>query len=90
MEAAGLIDNLINHFNNDDSCLKKIDREISSKKVGNEKKSLTLKSLSGAFVILGIGYGLAILTFIIENCYSHIKKNTKCHTFNRKLTIQAN
>ena len=39
----------------------------------DEKKPLTLKGLSGAFIILGFGYSLGIAVFIIEMCQSHIK-----------------
>jgi len=39
----------------------------------DEKKPLTLKGLSGAFIILGFGYSLGIAVFIIEMCHSRIK-----------------
>lgn len=77
MEAAGIIDHLINYFQNDNYCLKKVEREINSRQVSHDKKSLTLKSLSGAFFILGIGYSLAIIVFIVEIFYGRIKKNIR-------------
>jgi hypothetical protein len=89
MEAVGLVDHLINHLHTDGSCLKKIARETHIKKVGNEnKKSLTLKSLSGAFLILGIGYALAVLVFITEICCRHMKKKGIPHTVNRNKNIK--
>ena len=72
MEETGLVDHLINHLNAGDYCLKKIARDTSSKSNSN-KKPLTLKSLTSAFVILGIGYALALLSFISELCYSQEK-----------------
>ena len=47
---------------------------MDNKKINqNVKEPLTLKSLSGAFVVLGIGYALAILVFLFEVCYGRYK-----------------
>ena len=76
IQAFGLIDHWFNQ-NAADYCLKKIERETNNKKA-DDKKPLTLKSLSGsAFIILGIGYVLAFLTFIAEICYSRFDNNRR-------------
>jgi len=41
---------------------------------GDDRKRLTLKSLSGAFVILIAGYILSVLVFIIERSIWRMKK----------------
>jgi hypothetical protein len=39
----------------------------------DEKKPLTLKSLSGAFVVLGFGYSLGIAVFTVEIIHKRIQ-----------------
>jgi hypothetical protein len=68
-------------------CLRQINLETSAtaSKKGNKrdnKKPLTLKGLSGAFLILAIGYGLAILVFLMEIIGCSRFKNRK--TFNQQ------
>ena len=46
-------------------CFNKIQQQINQKE-RKDKKPLTLKSLSGAFLVLCIGYTLAIAAFIVE------------------------
>ena len=68
MDAAGLIDNWWKRVSaNSTYCLNKLERETNEKKT-NDHKPLTLKSLSGAFVLLGAGYALAITAFLFEIC----------------------
>jgi len=65
LESAGLLQ--WPKLNADPShCLKKIERETKEKTGHGKKKSLTLKGLSGAFLVLGIGYALTIAAFIVE------------------------
>ena len=52
-------------------CLRKVDQEINNKKNDDDKKPLTLKGLSGAFIILGSGYSIAIAVFIVELVHHH-------------------
>jgi hypothetical protein len=47
----------------------------------DEKKPLTLKSLSGAFVVLEFGYSLGIAVFIVEIFYKRIQ--------DRKLAVRS-
>lgn len=48
-------------------CLKNDNfREQNRNGQDDNKKSLTLKGLSGAFIVLGFGYSLGIAVFIIE------------------------
>ena len=54
-------------------CTTKIQQETNGKR-REKTKPLTLASLSGAFVVLGVGYFLAIAVFTVEICYSRIKK----------------
>jgi hypothetical protein len=75
IQAFGLIDYWFNK-NATDFCLKKIERETNNKKT-RAKKPLTLKSLSGAFIVLGIGYVLALLAFVSEICHSRITNNRR-------------
>jgi len=57
-------------------CLKKDHSKMPSirNKRNEEKKSLTIKGLSGAFVVLGFGYSLAIAVFFVE-IYQNLKLN---------------
>lgn len=76
MEQAGLLRGFQNGGMNGadpNYCLRKIQQEMNVKMGKQDKKPLTLKGLSGAFVILGVGYAFAILVFLSENCCSHFK-----------------
>ena len=46
-------------------CLANINK-VQQKKAPNNKSRLSLKNLTGAFIILLVGYSLAILSFISE------------------------
>ena len=50
------------------------DQQKENKKNDDDKKPLTLKGLSGAFIILGSGYSIAIAVFIVELVHHHHKK----------------
>ena len=65
------------------TCLRKIDQEINNKMGGGNKKRLTLEGLSGAFVILGIGYSLAIAAFIVELVHGSMRKRNHVSLVNR-------
>ena len=75
MQSIGLLPLWLNDKNGIDAtyCLKKIDQEMNPKKSG-DLKPLTLKNLSGAFIILGVGYALAIAAFIVEVVHGRMKK----------------
>lgn len=77
MHAVGLLDGFQTSFTADPfHCLKKIKKEMINNKINrNDKKSLTLKNLSGAFVVLAIGYSLAILVFLFEVCFIRYKND---------------
>ena len=55
-----------------DYCLKRIEQEKKIRDDDN-KKPLTLKGLSGAFLVLAVGYALGILIFLLEIIFSHFK-----------------
>ena len=68
MDGNGLLDYWLKQVSADPTyCFNKIQQQIINQK-GNrkDKKSLTLNSLSGAFLVLGVGYALAIGAFIVE------------------------
>jgi len=74
MNEAGLLTIWWKKFAADSSyCLRKIDMETNNK-IKNDKKPLTLKGLSGAFLALGTGFATAIAIFILEICYRYINK----------------
>ena len=77
MKEAGLLDVWWKQFAADSSyCLRKIDQEMNNK-IKDDKKPLTLKGLSGAFLILCAGCSLAIAVFIVEICcHSRIYEKT--------------
>ena len=76
MEAAGLLELWWRTFAADPTyCLRKIEKEVDDKKTEDSKKPLTLKGLSGAFLVLGVGYSLAIVVFIFELVRGHRAKN---------------
>ena len=60
-------------------CLRKIDQERSNKKIkkGDNKKRLTLEGLSGAFLVLGIGYSFAIAALIVELVHGSMRKRNQ-------------
>ena len=59
-------------------CLRKIDEETSNTRIkGDNKKGLTLEGLSGAFLVLGIGYSLAIAAFIVELVHGFMRKRNQ-------------
>lgn len=58
-------------------CIQKIQQEVKEHMKSGHKKRLTMKDLSGAFVILGIGYAIGIITFIMENYCARNFKNCK-------------
>jgi len=78
MKETGLLDVWWKQFAADSSyCLRKIDQEMNNK-IKDDKKPLTLKGLSGAFLILCAGCFLAIAVFIIEICcHSRIYEETR-------------
>jgi len=72
MQSAGLLNLWLNDNTIDPTtCLKKINQEMDPKKT-DDLKPLTLKGLSGAFIILGVGYALAIAAFIVESVHGLI------------------
>ena len=54
-------------------CTKKIKREMDNTTGKNTKKPLTLKGLSGAFLVLGVGSSIAITAFIVELVHGYTK-----------------
>ena len=80
MEASGLLKVWEKQINRGRPCFKN-DR---FKRRSEEKKQITMKSLSGAFVVLGFGYSLAVAIFIIEICYSLILKNHRINVIQTK------
>ena len=78
MQAAGLLNLWLNDNAIDPTtCLKKINQEMDPKKT-DDLKPLTLKNFSGAFIILEVGYALAIAAFIVEVVHGRMnKKNHK-------------
>ena len=73
MEASGLLNYWARRVNRARNCMKN-DRPKGRNDV---KKPLTLRGLSGAFVVLGFGYSLAIAVFIVELCHSLISNHRK-------------
>ena len=63
-------------------CLANTKRVQQKKKPKNEK-GLSLKNLTGAFVVLLVGYALAILSFIFERI-AHILKTAKAAELSKK------
>ena len=56
-------------------CLRKIQKETNDKAIKKNKKRLTLDSLSGAFLVLGVGYIISLIAFIIEIVWNWQSKN---------------
>ena len=76
MEQAGLIDYWWRQYSPADPtpCLAS-NYHKKRKGEGEDRKRLTLKSLSGAFVILIAGYILSVLVFIIERSIWRMKED---------------
>ena len=67
MEALGLTDIWWKQFSPDPTyCLTFIEQQRLNKKGRKNKTKLTLKGLSGAFIVLIAGYIMAMLVFILE------------------------
>lgn len=68
MDSAGLLDRWERQklIENAVPCLNKIQRETNVKIIKGDKKQLTLQGLSGSFLVLGVGYIISVLVFIIE------------------------
>ena len=92
MEAAGLLELWWRTLAADPTyCFRKIEKEVDDKKTEDSKKPLTLKGLSGAFLVLGVGYSLAIAAFIFELVRGHRAKNrTRIHDEKSPKTKVAN
>ena len=56
-------------------CLRKIQKETNDKAIKKNKKRLTLDSLSGAFLVLGVGYIISLIAFIIEIVWNWQSRN---------------
>ena len=73
MEAGGFINVWWKQFSSDPTrCLSMIQQEMKSSLIGSgggTKKRLTLNGLSGAFIVLLVGYVLGICTFVVERCF---------------------
>ena len=91
MEAFGLLEKRIKDALLSDAapCLRKIEEETNNK-IKDKKKRLTLEGLSGAFLVLGIGYSIAIAAFIVEVVHGFMKKRnqTQIRHINIKLKLQ--
>ena len=85
MEEAGLIDYLWRRYSVADPtpCLSdNIIKAEDKKKKSEPRKRLTLKGLSGAFVILIAGHVLAFLAFIIECSIARMRKQYRANKIN--------
>ena len=83
LEAAGLLQYWKDQYTTDPHhYLRKIQMEMNDKTgavgdVGDEKKSaLNLNGLSGSLVILGVGYVLALTSFIGESAFRRCRFST--------------
>jgi hypothetical protein len=73
MEAAGLLGAWRKQFSADPNhCLTKIQRQMKEK---SGKNRFTLNNLSGAFLVLVIGYIISATTFIIQHCRQAKRKH---------------
>ena len=81
MQEAGLLDVWWKQFSTDASyCLRKIDQEVNNKVGDDVKKPLTLKGLSGVFLLLIAGIVVSIIVFILEICcHNRTMVNYKKH-----------
>ena len=73
MQQEGLLRGFQTGFNTADPtyCLRKIQQEQMNVKTGkhDQNKPLTLKGLSGAFAVLGVGYALSLFVFLLETTF---------------------
>ena len=75
MEGGGLLEFWLKQYSDDATyCLTKIRRQMKEKR---GKRRLTLNNLSGAFLVLIIGYVLSIIAFIIELCTARRQRRIK-------------
>ena len=58
-------------------CIQKIQREMNEHFKSGDKKRLTLKDLSGAFAVFGVGNAIGIAALTIEIYCGRILKNRK-------------
>ena len=71
LKEAGLIEKgRSNYVPKDTKCLSKQKNNANKGKKAEPYKPLSLGHLSGAFIVLFIGYCLAFLVFLAENCYN--------------------
>ena len=90
MEQAGLLRAFQNGRSDDPTyCLRKINQETNNNNVKDVRKPLTLKGLSGAFVVLGVGYALAVLFFLLEKVYFNYQKRKIHHLESQKVIGNA-
>ena len=92
MDAAGLLDKWIKEklLKAAAPCLRKIDQEISNSKIKEDnKKRLTLVGLSGAFLVLGIGYSVAIAAFVVEVVHGYMRKREQNRVNDNKLNVEV-
>ena len=90
MEGAGLLEFWLKQYSDDPTyCLTKIQRQMKEK---SGKRRLTLNNLSGAFLVLIIGYVLSIIAFILEQCiacWQHRNKNKAAGSPRRAAVVVA-
>ena len=91
LDAAGLLGKLQTDGIQKDAadCIHKIDQEISNSKIKGEKKRLTLEGLSGAFLVLGVGYSVAIAAFIVEVVHGYMRKREQNRINDNKLNVEV-
>ena len=78
MEGAGMLEFWLKQYSDDPTyCLTKIQRQMKEK---SGKRRLTLNNLSGAFLVLFIGYVLSIIAFILELCTAWRQRRLKNKT----------
>lgn len=71
-------------------CIQKLQRTMKEQLKSGDKKRLTLKDLSGAFVLLSVGYAIGLTVFIIEIYCGRILKNRKAADGNKIPKSNAN
>ena len=75
MVSAGLFEFWLKQYSDDPTyCFTKIQWQMKEK---SGKRRLTLNNLSGAFLVLIIGYVLSIISFIIEFCIARRQRRYK-------------
>lgn len=74
MFANGLLDIWTQWYQPDvRQCLDKADKIMQSKPSKNNPPQLSLKNLTGAFVVLVVGYLVTFLAFVSEHLFWHAK-----------------